>query len=708
MHKHRAAQQVLDQVSPVFWPKMGLYRQIVSDNSMAPSWFFHKSLGWSLLCLMIWVQPFWAAEPPVAEPDFISLSLEDLGAIKVPTVFGASKHEQKTTEAPSAVSVVTQEDIKHFGYRTLGDLLRSVRGFYVTSDRIYNYTGLRGVNRPGDFGGRVLINIDGHRMNEPIYDSAFTSTDFLLDMDLVDRVEVIRGPGSSLYGNNAFFTVINVVTRRGRDVHGFEASATAGSLDTHSGRITYGNKFSNEVELLVSGTYLDSLGHDPFRFEEFSSVADGIARNLDNTSARSAFASIGYGDLQLVGGYIDRRKKNPTGQYGSEFNDPRALNEDERAFGELKYGHVFEGDWSVQARIYQDHYRYDATFAFDNNGPLPGPLTVNRDVIKADWVGGEASVSKTLWDRHRLTLGGELRDDFDLRVSNFDVDPAASYVSAMRSTLSYAFYSQAEISLLTNLTLNAGVRYDHFSLFGGTVNPRGAINYQPWREGTFKFIYGQAFRAPNLYETDYIQPSYKSNPNLGTETIRSYEWVYEQGIPGGLRAGGSLFLNQIKGLIGQLTDPNDNLNYFDNLDRVDVRGFEAELEGRWARGMRARLSYTLTEAKATASGRSLDNSPKHLGKFNLVAPLYAEKVFLGLELQTMSRRTTVGGGSVGPIWLANLTLFSRELVKHLELSASLYNVFDRRYRDPVSSDFSPIDAIQQDGRTARIKLTFSF
>ncbi len=94
------------------------------------------------------------------------MSLKALGSIRVPLVVGASKHEQKITDAPSAVSIVTREDIQQFGYRTLGDLLKSVRGFYVTFDRAYNFTGLRGVNRPGDFGGRVLINIDGQRLRQ--------------------------------------------------------------------------------------------------------------------------------------------------------------------------------------------------------------------------------------------------------------------------------------------------------------------------------------------------------------------------------------------------------------------------------------------------------------------------------------------------------------------------------------------------------------
>ena len=661
------------------------------------------SLFTTLVCASVLADDSTAVKPKPDEPDFAAMSLEDLGAVKVPTVIGASKHEQKLTEAPAAVSIVTQEDIKQFGYRTLGDLLRSVRGFYVTSDRTYNFTGLRGVNRPGDFGGRALINIDGHRLNDPIYDSAFTDTDFLLDLDLVDRVEIIRGPGSSLYGNNAFFTVINVITRRGRDVNGAEASATAGSYDTFSGRVSYGQRFrTNGVELLVSGSYLDSEGHDRLRYPEFRAVNHGVAEGQDGSVAKSVYASLSYGDFSLSGGYIDREKDSPTAQYGTIFNDPRLHNQDVRGYAELKYAHTFENDWLVQARGYYDYYRYEGAFPFD----YP-PVTINRDFLEAHWAGAELLVSKTLWERHRLTLGGEVRKDFLLDVQNYDVAPRASYVDSQRDASSFALYAQDEVRVLTNLTLNAGVRYDHFSTFGDTVNPRGAVIYSPWREGTFKFIYGQAFRAPNAYETDYIQPTYKSNPGLGPETIRSYELVYEQGLPFHLRASGSLYLNQIQGLIGQGVDPNDGLNFFDNLDEVEVRGFEAELEGRWKHGLRGRLSYTYAEARDTTTDRILDNSPRHLAKANVAVPLWREKIFAGLELQAMSGRQTVQGNEVGAFWVANATLYSRELVKGLDFSASLYNLFDRKYSDPVSSDYVQ-DAIRQDGRSFRVKLTYKF
>lgn len=647
--------------------------------------------------------------PPDASTNVMALSLDQLLEVNVDKVYGASKFEQKVTEAPSSVSIVTQEDIKQFGYRTLGELLRGVRGFYVTYDRSYNFVGVRGIDRPGDFGGRVLINVDGHRLNEPVYDSAFTDTEFLLDMDLVDRVEVIRGPDSSLYGNNAFFTVVNVITRRGAAVNGAEVSGAAGSFDAYSGRVTYGNKFTNGVELLVSGTYFLSDGHDRLFFPEYLSVNNGIAENLDGTETKSGFLSLAYGDFTLEGGYMDRRKYSGAAQYApyTVFNDPRFLNEDERAYAELKFNHEFACDWLVQARAYYDHYSFNGTYPVNNNAPDPGPTTINLDQNQAEWVGGELMVSKTLWERQHLTFGGEARDDFLIQAHNFDVDPPLTYLDSHRYPYSFALYAQDEIAVCTNLTVNAGVRYDYFSTFGDTVNPRTAVIYNPWTAGTFKFIYGRAFRAPNAYELYYIQPAYKANPDLQPETIRSFELVYEQGLPANLRLTGSLFLNEIDGLISQTVDPNDGKNFFANLDNVEARGVEAELEGRWKGGLRTRLSYTFTEARDTSTDMILNNSPKHLGKASVVLPLWREKIFAGLEFQAMSSRTTVQENKLGGFTVANATLYSRDLLKNLEFSASLYNLFGTKYSDPVSPDYLQ-DAIRQDGRTFRLKLTYHY
>ncbi|HEX5854108.1 MAG TPA: Plug domain-containing protein, partial [Thermoanaerobaculia bacterium] len=147
----------------------------------------------------IWVWPLRAQEKPPEVPpasDLTRLSLEELMNVEV--VYAASKVTQKTSEAPSSVSIVTAAEIRQHGYRTLADILQSLRGFYVTSDRNYSYLGVRGFGRSGDYNARVLVLVDGHRINDNIYDGVLIEGGFVVDPDLIDRVEVIRGPSSSI------------------------------------------------------------------------------------------------------------------------------------------------------------------------------------------------------------------------------------------------------------------------------------------------------------------------------------------------------------------------------------------------------------------------------------------------------------------------------------------------------------------------------
>src|SRR5690349_1583926 len=116
------------------------------------------------------------------------MSLDQLMKIEVDSVYGASKYLQKVTQAPSSVTIVTAEEIHKYGYRSLADILRHVRSFYVTYDRNYSFVGVRGFLRPGDYNDRILLLVDGHRTNEDVYESALIGTEFPLDVDLIERV----------------------------------------------------------------------------------------------------------------------------------------------------------------------------------------------------------------------------------------------------------------------------------------------------------------------------------------------------------------------------------------------------------------------------------------------------------------------------------------------------------------------------------------
>ena len=176
-----------------------------SGKSPLPLW----QLGWGIFALLT-LAGSGAARADEPGTSLLDIPLTQLGELRVNTVYAASKFREKIADSPASVTIVTREEIRKFGYRTLADIARSVRGFDVTYDRSYSYTGVRGLNGLGDYGSHVLLLVDGHRMNDPIYDVVAVGTEGLLDVDLIERVEFIRGPSSQMYGSNTFSGAIIV------------------------------------------------------------------------------------------------------------------------------------------------------------------------------------------------------------------------------------------------------------------------------------------------------------------------------------------------------------------------------------------------------------------------------------------------------------------------------------------------------------------
>lgn len=647
-----------------------------------------------------------APEAHAAPAELTELSIEELLNVEV---YSASKFLQKTTEAPASVSIVTATDIKTYGYRTLADILRSLRGFYITYDRNYHYVGVRGFNRPGDYNSRILLLVDGHRINENIYDQAFIGTDFPIDIDLIDRVEVIRGPGSSLYGSNAFFAAVNVITRKGKNFRGGEVSGEAGSHETYKARLSYGNVFGNGLETTLSGSYFDSRGDRRLFFKEFDSPVtnNGIAEDLDYDRSSNFFGEFSLRGFTLQSAYSDRKKGVPTASYGTIFNDSRLFTRERHFFADLKYEHTFEDGMGFISRINYNYHKYDGDYPYDMAEPGEPPFIVmNKDHSTGEWWGGEVQITKKLFERHKVIAGAEYRNNFRQEQGNYDVEV---YLDDHRESSVWAIYAQDEFTILNNLILNAGVRYDDYSISGSAANPRLALIYSPFEKTAFKLIYGTAFRAPNVYELYYNdgESTQKANPGLTPEEIRTYEIVYEQFIGDNLRSTVNLFYNKINDLINLTTDPADNLLVFKNIGEVKAKGLEAELEGKWEGGLTGRVSYTYQETEDRETGDILSNSPKHLAKINLIIPLLSEKIFMGIEEQYMSKRKTLAGNDAKSYYVTNLTVFSQNLMKNFEASASLSNLFDYEYGDPGSEEHIQ-DIIAQDGRSFRVKLTYRF
>ena len=275
-------------------------------------------------------------------------------SIEIDSVYGASGFKQKVTEAPASVTIITSEEIQRYGYRTLADILRNVRGFYVTYDRNYSYLGVRGFGLPGDYNNSIALLIDGHRLNDNIFDAALIGTEFPIDVDLIDRVEVIRGPNSSLYVASAFLGVINIITKRGRDLQKVSVAGEAASYGTYQGRVSYGNKFNNGLELLLSGSFYDSHGQDQLFFQEFDNPAtnNGIAVNADDDEFHQFFANASWGHFTLHGVFGSRDKGIPTASFGTVFNVTGTRTIDERGYLDLQYDRKLGHGWSLTNRTY--------------------------------------------------------------------------------------------------------------------------------------------------------------------------------------------------------------------------------------------------------------------------------------------------------------------------------------------------------------------
>ena len=656
-------------------------------------------MGAVALALLCVLQSPAADSPTTSNPaELADLSLEELINVKIATVYTASKFEQKSTEAPSSVTVITSEDIKQQGWRTLAELLQSVQGFQVSYDRNYAFLGTRGFNL-GDFNSRILLLVNGHRINNNRTDGAYIDTGFVLDMDLVDRVEIIRGPGSVLYGNNAFFGVINVITRQGAQMtgNGVEASGEYGEFNSYKARVTYGRLFTNGLQMLVSGTYYDSDGAPHLFYKEFYNPpgTNGVADHLDRDHCVSAFGSLSYRDFSLEGGYNRREKVNPTAQFVGPlggFGMSGLASIDERRFAAFKYAHAFPDIFDVTARVYYDVSDFDIGY--------PTSTGTYREEDTGEWWGGEAQLTARLQERYIFTLGVEYRDDFRQHQKN--LDPAGAITSeTSRSRQSHGVYFQGNVAVLTNLQVNGGVRYDQYGDFDPAYSPRVALIYSPFTTSTLKAIYGTAFRTPNFLELVL-------SSGLQPESITSYELVYEQQFGNHLRSSLSGFYNEMDDLI---IFQNGSFNNYDAI----TRGTELALQGFWPKGVRSRASYTFQHT-TRADGLNQPDSPEHLVKLDLSVPVFRDNIFASLEFQYTSCRHTVyttsggitlPGADTGDFSIVNFTLFSQNLVKNLELSASIYNLLDTHYSDP-STRFHEQDMIERDGRTYRLKLTYRF
>jgi outer membrane receptor for ferrienterochelin and colicins len=656
----------------------------------------------------------WGQGPP-APADPMDMSLADLMKVDIDSVYGASGYKQQVADTPASITVITADEIRRYGYRSLADVLRKVPGFYLTHDRVYNYIGERGFGPPGDYNTRFLLLVDGHRMNADVDGNIGIAMDFPVDIDLIDRVEVIRGPNSSTYIASALLGVINVVTKRGADVAGLAVSSEMASYGTYKSRVTYGHQFRNGLDVLLSGTYYDSHGPDSLFFREFNSPStnNGIARNADGGRADQVFGKLTYHDFTLEGAYDFSVQGDPTASYGAIFNDSEERIGLAPSFLDLSYDHHFGSDWGYRAQLYYGNNRYHGVYPTDESELGGDAHVLNEDYSHGQDVGVTMAFSKQLPGRHKVIAGFEYRDVFQQDQWNYDAEPYHRYLDSKESSSLGSIHAQDEIPLRRDLVLDLGLSYDYYSTFRGTTNPRAALIYQPFERTTLKLLYGQSFRAPTAFETYYAFSApwgmQEANPNLRPETAKSTELVWEQSLQKNFHLVVSGYYYPVRRVIQAETDPANGAVVYENTEGVDLTGLEIALKRQLRSGLEAGISYTLEDArdKVVDAQSSVVDSPHTLGLANLSVPLFKKKLFASMDVQYVSRRRTLAGNFAGAYVVPNFTIYSPNALRNWEISASLYNAFDNVYGDPASVAHTE-DIIFQNGRNFRLKAAYHF
>jgi iron complex outermembrane receptor protein len=629
-----------------------------------------------------------AAGAHAQAPDLARLSLEDLLDVEIVT---ASRFQQRVAEAPSVVQVITAEDIRTHGWRTLGEALDSLPGLYVSDTGLYTYLGARGLLRAGDYNTRFLLLVNGHRLNDPVYSQSPIGAEFPLDLSLVERIEYAPGPGSAVYGSNAFFGVINVLTRAPATFGHGELRAAAGNHGTTDLQLTVPVRTA-AGDTLLSARAFDTQGRT-LRFPAFADTpSGGVVRDQDGERARQVFVQHTRDrlSLQLVAG--DRRKEDPVAPYQQTFAEPGAQVQDRWiAFGATLDGTL--GDRvDASARLDAIDYRYVGDYVYGG-----APTYLNRDIASGVAFVASGHLVARLGARHTLVGGIEVQQDHGVVQRNFDVAPYASYLEARHDMTSWGVFVDDEFRFADAWRVNAGLRADRSDRGVVRLSPRLALIGEPQGGGLVKLIVGQSYRSPNAYERYYQVESeegaQRANPALGAEHVQTAELFYSRGVGARGRAELGVYHYRLHDLITLLATDDGALT-MSNAGHARSRGAELAYVYQGDRGLRLRASYAYSEVADSEAARPL-NAPHGIARVSAAVPL-AEGWRLGMSAQRMGGRVSREGR------LPAYTRLDAHLVwdvpaRPLAWSLGVRNLLDQAYADPVGPEFLQ-DTVPRRGR----------
>ncbi len=683
-----------------------------------------------------WVVTSYAASQ--SEEDELALAYGDKSFVSI-----ATGSRQPIAKAPSVATVITAEDIKAIGAADLDEVLETVPGLHVSRSVVgYNpIYAIRGIDT--QYNPEVLMLVNGI----PITGVTIGDRSQVwggMPVENIERIEVIRGPGSALYGADAFAGVINIITKTATDINGTQLGLRAGSFNSDDAWVRHGGIWGS----FDVAAYL-RVGHTDGSNQIINSDSQSFFDSVFGTTASHAPGPIDVGN-DAIDSRIDlsrdkwrlrtgfqQRSNGGSGAGAASALDPTGHSFGQRINTDLTYHDAnFSPDLDVTGQV---SYLYiteqsDLTlfppgaYFGPGNGPFPNGVIGNPDKWERHLRANLSAIYSAI-QNHKLRFGvGSENDDlyktqesrnYDLVLSPLgyvpqplpggltDMTASGIFLTPHDRIVNYV-YAQDEWNFTRDWYLTAGLRHDQYSDFGGTTNPRLALVWDTAYNLTSKLLYGQAFRPPSFAELyDINNPVAQGNANLKPETNQSLELAFSWQATSTLQANLNLFRYQMKDIIRFVTDPGTGIATAENAGSQHGQGFESELVWDAADNLRLSGNFAQQQSIDDATGADAGDAPHH----HLYARAdwrFMPRWTLDTQLNWIADRMREPGDTRPPIpdyHTVDLTLRSNNERGDWAYSFKVINLFGANALEPSPAPgLIPYD-LPVDPRAFRVELT---
>ena len=552
-------------------------------------------------------------------------------------VVSATKTPHTLGDVPVAAEVITREELQERNVKTLQEALERIPSLKVHSTAGYNNRGL--VSLQGLDPRHTLVLIDGQRVQGG-HENAMDIQQVSIDM--IERIEVVKGPASALYGSEAVGGVINIITRGASKTPEFSGSLGMGSRGTMVGTVSAGAG-SEHIGGHVSYTYRESEGLD-------------LTEGDDPPTYDDYYEHILQGALSFDLSDNTELSIRPYYSYQVATDTAPELSQERYGVNTL---FKWEPDDLSNVTLRGSYFSY-------HNLTQEDPTDTDTILSNTEF---EASYSRLLLNTHLVTAGYQYwLDDRDSESQDLFVDQET-----------HSVYMQDEIDL-SPVVLVLGGRLDMHENWGEEFNPRAALMYKATDKLTFRTSIGTAFKAPSLlkiYGFRHVPMIAVGNPDLKPETSVGYQAGVDYQFCEGVRIGVSGFRNDIEDLIK--TEVNFPFMTFSNVEEAMTQGVELNLEGCLNDDISATLGYSYLDTENKLTGKELTQRPDHRLTAGIDVKLPSADTSLRFETFYTGERWNDDDNTekLDDYWIFNASA-TKEIGEHAEVFVKVDNVFDKK------------------------------